>query len=114
MAETEAKLYETIALFNPDLDEEAFDEHVKRMESMVTEHGGKVISLNRWKKRRLAFPVKKHEEGLYAVMRFVAGKSLLSDLDYVLRYDEQCLRYLILDVAKYPGMVRAKAKGVEK
>jgi small subunit ribosomal protein S6 len=114
LAETGAKLYETIALFNPDLEEEAFSEHVKRMESMVTEHGGTVVSVNRWKKRRLAFPIKSHEEGLYAVMRFIADKGLLSDLDYVLRYDERCLRYLILDVSKYPGMVRAKAKGEEK
>jgi small subunit ribosomal protein S6 len=113
LAETGPKLYETIALFNPDLEED-FGEHVARMESLVGEHGGKVVSLNRWKKRRLAFPVKRCEEGLYAVMRFIADKALLADLDYVLRYDEQCLRYLILDVARYPGMMRAKVKGEEK
>jgi small subunit ribosomal protein S6 len=114
LAETGAKLYETIALFTPELDDEAMGERVKRMESVIGEHGGKMTSANRWKKRRLAFPVKKHEEGLYVVLRFVADKALLPDLDYLLRYDEQCLRYMVLDVARYPGMVRTKAKGEEK
>ena len=115
MAEEKLKLYETIALYHPELNDEGLGERVTKIEGIVSEHGGHMASVNRWKKRRLAYPVKKNTEGFYVVYRFAAEKKALPDLDYLLRYDDRCLRYLILDVAQYPGMLRtAKKKGEDK
>jgi small subunit ribosomal protein S6 len=115
LAEEKLKLYEMIVLYHPELTDEGLGERVAKFEGVVSEHAGRMASVNRWKKRRLAYPVKKHTEGFYIVFRFAADKKALPDLDYILRYDDRCLRYLILDVAQFPGMLRtAKRKREEK
>jgi len=106
LAETKAKLYEAIALYHPDLEEETIKERAERVEQVVREHAGNLVSTNIWKKRKLAYPIKKQAEGNYVVYRFTGDRRLLPDLDYILRYDEECLRYLIIDVGRYPGMTR--------
>jgi small subunit ribosomal protein S6 len=113
LAEEKLKLYETIALYHPELTDEGLDERAARVGSIVSEHGGKVSSINKWKKRRLAYPVKKQAEGFFIVIRYLADKKVLADLDYVLRYDDRCLRYLTLDIAQFPGMVRTAKKKSE-
>ncbi len=113
MAEEKLKLYETIALYHPELSEEGLDERAAKVGSIVSEHGGKVSSINKWKKRRLAYPVKKQAEGYFIVIRFTADKKALPDLDYVMRYDDRCLRYLTLDITNFPGMLRTSKKKVE-
>lgn len=110
MAETKVKLYEAIALYHPDMEEAVLKERADRIEQVVREHAGNVVSTNMWKKRKLAYPIKKLEDGNYIVYRFTGDRRLLPDLDYIMRYDEQCLRYLILDVGQYPGMTRGAKK----
>lgn len=110
MAETKVKLYEAIALYHPDLEEAVLKERAERVEQVVREHAGNVVSTNIWKKRKLAYPIRKVEDGNYVVYRFTGDRRVLPDLDYILRYDEQCLRYLILDVERYPGMTRSAQK----
>ena len=113
MAETKVKLYEAIALYHPDLEEATLKERAERVEQVVREHAGNLVSTNIWKKRKLAYPVKKQEEGNYVVYRFTSDRRLLPDLDYIMRYDEDCMRYLILDVEQYPGMMRGAQKTEE-
>jgi len=103
-----------MVLFSPEMSEQEVDSEVAKLKDVVATHGGRVLSLHRWKKRKLAYPVKEFEEGLYVVCRFAAGKRILSDLDYVLRYGERCLRYLILDLQEHPGMLRRPAEEVSE
>lgn len=110
--EEKTKLYETMVLFVPDLEEQELDAQVKKTEDVVAGHGGRVLNVHRWKKRKLAYPVNEFEEGFYVVYRFAASRHLLSDLDYVLRYNERCLRYLILDLQAHPGMLRRPTEEV--
>jgi len=114
LIEAKPKLFETIVLYHPEVEPSALDERVKKVGEVVGQHGGTMLSAHRWKKRRLAYAVKKQEEGSYVVYRFTSDKRVLPDLDYMLRYDESCLRYLILDVAKYPGMLRGKQRAGEE
>jgi len=98
-------------LYSPELEEQLLDTELEKVTDVITAHGGKVLNVHRWKKRKLAYAVKKFDEGLYVVCDFVAPKRVLSELDYILRYDEQCLRYLILDVLQHPGMQRRATEG---
>lgn len=108
------KLYEMMLLFRPDLEEQELDSEIKKVEDIITSHGGSVLNLHRWKKRKLAYPVKGFNEGLYVVCRSSASKRVLGEIDYVLRYNERCLRYLLLDLQKHPGMLRRPSEEVSE
>lgn len=98
-------------LFSPELEEQQLDSQVRKITEVISAHGGKVLNIHRWKKRKLAYPLKKFDEGQYVVCNFAAPRRILSELDYILRYDEQCLRYLILNVDQHPGLKRRKSEG---
>ncbi len=55
------------------------------------------MRVDRWNKRYLAYPVKKYTEGFYVIYRWLSTKEVLADLEYHLRYSEDCLRHLVLD-----------------
>lgn len=91
------KEYELCALFRPDLEQEVLDADIEKIQSLIADHGGEIARVDKWNKRFLAYPIKEYREGLYVVYRWFSTTDLLKDLQYHLRYDENLLRYLILD-----------------
>ena len=48
-------LYETIFIIHPELNEEDVEEHIKRVENLMTRSGGEILKTERWGKKRLAY-----------------------------------------------------------
>jgi small subunit ribosomal protein S6 len=110
MADT-VKEYECCALFKPDLEQEQLDAEVAAVKDLLEERGGKVARVDRWNKRFLAYPIQDHREGFYVIYRWFSTKHLLPDLNYHLKYNNNCLRYLVLD---YTEKERKRRKRVGK
>lgn len=91
------KEYECCALYRPDLAKETLDAEVEAITNLITARGGEMARVDRWNKRFLAYPVKKFTEGFYVVYRWYSTKEPLQDLNYQLRFSENCLRHLVLD-----------------
>ena len=91
------KDYECCALFQPELEAEQLDAEVAAIEDLIKERGGEVQRTDRWAKRFLAYPIKNHAEGFYVIFRWYSSRELLPDLDYHLKYNDNCLRHLVLD-----------------
>ncbi len=87
--------YEIVAVLRPDLDEEALGAALARVSQRITEHGGTVTSLERWGKRKLAYPVKKHRDGYYALLVFTLDATHMSPLRQVLGLNEELLRFAL-------------------
>ncbi len=87
--------YEIVAVLRPDLDEEALGAALARVSQRITEHGGTVTLLERWGKRRLAYPVKKHRDGYYALLVFTLEVAHISPLRQVLGLNEELLRFAL-------------------
>lgn len=113
MAKAGKNQYEVTALLSPELSEAEADSELARLQELVDKMGGFVLGKTRWKKRKLAYPIKDFEEGFYGVLQFSADKAILPELDYQLRYNPNCLRYLILNITDRKGVSIIK-KGGEK
>jgi small subunit ribosomal protein S6 len=96
MAE-QIKEYECCALYRPDLEPEQLDAQVAAVSDILTNHGAQILRVDRWNKRYLAYAVKKYTEGFYVIYRWLSSKDVLGGLDYLLRYDDNCLRHMVLD-----------------
>ena len=101
------KEYECCALFRGDLEPDVLDAQVKAVEELLLSRGGQIARIDRWNKRFLAYPIKSQTEGFYVFYRWMGTKELLPDLDYLLKYNENCLRHLVLD---YTAEERRKRK----
>lgn len=87
--------YELVFIVHPDLDETAFNEVVERVKGWITDGEGKVTKVDYWGKRKLAYPIRKQNEGQYVLMKTEMKPSFCTNLDRNLRLSEPVIRYLI-------------------
>jgi len=62
---TQQPYYETMYILRPDIPEEEVESHVTKYRDILTEAGAEVLDNQMRGKRRLAYPIAKHKEGIY-------------------------------------------------
>lgn len=85
--------YETIFIVRPDLPADEVTALVERFKSIITSFKGKVVKVQPWGKRRLAYTIEKKREGLYILIDFVSHFSAVAEMERNFRIDEHVLRY---------------------
>ena len=88
--------YELTFIVHPDLDDTAFKELIERVQGWITEAGGKVEKVDLWGKRKLAYLIRKQEEGQYVLMQTEMEPSFCAELERNLRLQEPVMRFLIV------------------
>lgn len=86
------RTYEALYIVVPDLEDDAIQTIVKEVESLVENNGGTIVRSETWGRRKLAYPVKKHSDGCYVLLRFQASPEVLPRLDNYFRLSEQVIR----------------------
>ena len=89
------RTYEVVIIVNPELDETAFTAVIEKVQGWITTAGGSVEKLDVWGKRRLAYVISKHRDGLYALITANFAPTFANDLDRQLRFLEPVFRYMI-------------------
>ena len=88
--------YECLYIINPQLTDEGVEAVSTRVQQVIQENGGEVLSINPWGKRRLAYEINRQREGYYIQMRVNGDTALPTALDQELRYAENVMRHLIV------------------
>ena len=88
--------YELTVVFSPQIAEEDIATMVEKVSQFITQKGGVINEVNRWGRRKLAYPIRHFREGNYALTRFKLQPSLAAELEVNLRSSEEVLRYLLV------------------
>ena len=88
--------YELMIILDPDLEERTISPSLDKFLSVITKDGGTVDNVDLWGKRRLAYEIKKKNEGIYAVVTFNAESATAKELDRQLGLNESILRTKLL------------------
>ncbi|NLG46945.1 30S ribosomal protein S6 [Gordonia sp. (in: high G+C Gram-positive bacteria)] len=88
--------YELMVILDPSLDERTVAPSLDTFLNVVRNDGGKVDDVEIWGKRRLAYEIAKHSEGIYAVVQLNATPATVSELDRQLKLNESVLRTKVL------------------
>ena len=86
----------------PDLQEDGLTAATERVTSLITNRGGEITRTDTWGRRRMAYPIRRHPDGFYTVLRFRLEPRLTDELDRNLRINEQVLRHLIVHATEVP------------
>jgi small subunit ribosomal protein S6 len=86
--------YETFFIIDPDLTEEAYTLTSEKLKGVVTANGGAVLTYVPWGKKKMAYPVKKRNQGLYILMEYGGGPELVAELERNMRLDERVLKFI--------------------
>jgi small subunit ribosomal protein S6 len=88
--------YEVMVILDPNLEERTIAPSLDAFLTVVTKDGGTVGKVDIWGKRRLAYEIDKHAEGIYAVIELSAEPKSVLELDRQLNLNESVLRTKVL------------------
>jgi len=95
------KSYESVVIINAALEDEQIESTISRLQEVITTHGGEIFDIDRWGRKRLAYPIQKAKSGYYVIFRFNAPTNLISIYERSLRLDENVIRYLTIALDKF-------------
>ena len=94
------RTYESMLILRPNLTKEDTETLLAKFEGVVTDGGGENIKTDRMGKRRLAYEMKKQQEGYYCLMHFNAPGDLIKEMERQFRISEPVLHFQIFKQAK--------------
>lgn len=88
--------YEVLYILNPEQDDETISAQADKFGALVTSNGGEVLKVDKWGRRRLAYPIQFKNEGYYVLMNIKAGPELPAELERNFRISDEVLRYIVV------------------
>ncbi len=106
--------YELVYILPPDsTDEQVADLHTQ-VEGIVSRLNGTLEKTDNWGRRRLAYEIGHHKEGVYVLQVINGSGELMKELDRRLKVMDQVVRHLIVRVdeeSKVVERIRSKRQG---
>jgi len=94
------RVYESIYILQPDLGDEDVDGLVSRINKIVEDNGGKILDIEKWGKRRLAYEVARERYGIYIFFRFEAEAEAVKELERNYRLIGEVKKYIVIRLDK--------------
>ena len=93
--------YETLFITDVSNGEEATQVTVEKFVNLITANG-EVLGVNKWGKRRLAYPINDMPEGYYTVVTHKCAPDFLAELDRLFNIDESIMRSMTVKLEHEP------------
>lgn len=88
--------YELVTVLNPDIAEEDVPAAIERLTAAITTRGGEVAEVQPWGRRRLAYPIKRHNEGNYVLTNLRMDPARAHELESGFMISDDILRHLLI------------------
>ena len=94
-----SKEYETIYILRPDVDADAADKVQGRVSEVVGRDNGKLVKVESWGRRKLAYPVRKQRKGVYVYVKYIGRGGLVQELERNLKLQDAVLKFQTVQTA---------------
>jgi small subunit ribosomal protein S6 len=92
------RTYELMFIVRPDMTDEDLDKLISTLQSVVPFSGGNVVKVEKMGKRRLAYTVRRFNDGIYVLMIVEGGGPVIHELERRLRVTEPVIKFLTVRV----------------
>jgi small subunit ribosomal protein S6 len=93
-----SRTYEVMFIVRPDVEEADLDKLIEGFQKNVTDGGGEVKATEKMGRRRLAYTVRKFNDGFYVLLTIVAEGSLITEIERRLRVSEQVIKFITVRI----------------
>lgn len=87
-------IYETLTILHPELPETRIKEICTWMQGIVENGQGKILQVDEWGMRNLAYRIRKQKRGYYVRLEYEAPAPTLKELERNFRLSEDVMRFL--------------------
>ena len=104
--------YETVFILTPVLSDEQMKEAVGKFSAVLEENGAKIVNVEEWGLKKLAYPIQKKSTGFYCLIEFEGAPTIVKKLDTAFRRDERVIRFLTFRLDKYAAEYAKKRRAL--
>ena len=108
---TDQIFYETMYILRPDIAEDEVTNHIEKYNKLLEELGGKILDSQMRGKRRLAYQIAKHREGIYVQLSHQGDGQHIYKIEKAMRLSEDVIRYLTVKQEGPLPTPRSSSKG---
>ncbi len=87
--------YEVVMIFEPSLEEDKRNRLTERLQTIINDDG-KVLEVDEWGLRKLAYPINDIPEGYYVLTQFEGTPETVAELDRVIKIVDGVMRHMIV------------------
>ena len=92
--------YELMTIFKPNLDAEEVDKLIEKIDSIITDFGGKVESTDKVGRKKLAYEIQNFRDGFFATTILALPADKVAEFKRQLRLNDNILRTMFMEVAE--------------
>ena len=108
------QMYETIFILDSLLAPEEIDKIIDRVKEIIEANGGKLLTVDKWGKRRLAYEIQKKQYGFYVAVEFEGEGPIPNSLEREYNFNDKILRFLTYRYTKNKIIARAHETELQK
>ena len=90
----EQSYYETMYILRPDIAEDEVTSHIDKYNKLLKDFGGTILDSQMRGKRRLAYQIAKHREGIYVQLSHQGDGQHIFKIEKAMRLSEDVIRYM--------------------
>ncbi|MBN2575710.1 MAG: 30S ribosomal protein S6 [Deltaproteobacteria bacterium] len=92
--------YETIFILKPDTTNDTIGQANAKIRHVIETSGGRLLKVENWGRRKLAYEVKKQLKGIYVFFDYLGGAGLVEEVERNLHLTDSVIRYYTVKVAE--------------
>jgi len=96
--DTRLQEYELVYVVSPEVADESLETRVDNISQFITGKEGVIDGVEKWGRKKLAYPIKHFLEGNYVLTKFKLSPAQCKELDANLRISEEIIRHLLIKV----------------
>jgi small subunit ribosomal protein S6 len=85
--------YETIYIMQSNVDPDEADRVAARVKDIVEQRSGKLLKVDNWGKRKLAYPINKASRGVFVFFKYLGFEDVVAEVERNLRLLDSVVRY---------------------
>ena len=108
------RIYEELFIIRPDATEEEVNPFIEQIKTTITSGGGTVDKVDNWGVRRLAYRVKKRNEGIFVLFIFSGPASMVHEVERRMRVSDLVLKFINVRIDEKLKKIEKRKKIREK
>ncbi|WLT36978.1 30S ribosomal protein S6 [Synechocystis sp. B12] len=104
--------YELMVILRPDLNEERVSQEVTKYQEFLTNNAAEDVSVKVWGKRRLAYQIRRFNDGIYVLFNFNGEGQQIALIERDMRLNDNVMRFLSIKLTPEKPEKEKKDKAV--
>ena len=97
--------YELVYIVSPEADDQQVADLHAQVEAIVQRMGGQIEKSEPWGRRKLAYEIGRHKEGIYVLEVILGSGDLMKEIDRRLKVTDAIIRHLVVRVDEEQAVV---------